>query len=129
MRCSFRLAGELLCAPKQLRHYHSPDKLSWDEWRPSDRELELINLQNPPKLDEADELKEMTANEMAVDGHYVVAGIARHEYKQCWKLLTLWAGNGLCETTCEPMLPLYSQTGVSTPSFAPTLLRTTRNSY
>ena len=27
---------------------------------------------------------------MAVDGYYVVAGIARHEYKQGWKFLTLW---------------------------------------
>ena len=28
VRCSPRLGGELLCAPKQLRHYHSPDDLS-----------------------------------------------------------------------------------------------------
>ena len=28
VRCSPRLGGELLCAPKQLRHYHSPDNLS-----------------------------------------------------------------------------------------------------
>ena len=28
VRCSPRLGGELLCAPKQLRHYHSPDELS-----------------------------------------------------------------------------------------------------
>ena len=27
-RCSPRLGGELLCAPKQLRHYNSPDDLS-----------------------------------------------------------------------------------------------------
>ena len=26
VRCSPRLGGELLCAPKQLRHYHSPDE-------------------------------------------------------------------------------------------------------
>ena len=32
-RCSPRLGGELLCAPKQLSHYHSPDDLSCDEWR------------------------------------------------------------------------------------------------
>ena len=82
VRCSPRLGGELLCAPKQLRHYHSPDKLSWDEWRLFDREVERINLENAAHPEVADELKEMTADEMAVDGYYVVAGIARHEYKQ-----------------------------------------------
>ena len=28
VRCSPRLGGELRCAPKQLRHYHSPDEVS-----------------------------------------------------------------------------------------------------
>ena len=32
VRCSPRLGGELLGAPKRLRHYHSPDELSWEEW-------------------------------------------------------------------------------------------------
>ena len=45
MRCSPRLGGELLCAPKQLIHYHSPDELSCDEWRLSDKEVERIDLQ------------------------------------------------------------------------------------
>ena len=44
----------------------------------------------------------MTADEMPVDGYYVVAGIARHEYKQGWKFLTLWDGYGLSEATWEP---------------------------
>ena len=103
VRCSPRLGGELLCAPKQLRHYHSPDDLSWDEWRLSDSEVERIDLENSASPEEADELEETTADEMAVDGYYVVAGIARHEYKQGWKFLTLWDGYGLSEATWEPM--------------------------
>ena len=39
VRCSPHLGGELLCAPKQLRYYHSPHDLSWDEWRLSDSEV------------------------------------------------------------------------------------------
>ena len=89
VRCSPRLGGELLCAPKQLRHYRSPDDLSWDEWRLSDSEVQRINLENAASPEEADEIKEMTTDEMAVDGYYVVAGIACHEYKEGWKLLTL----------------------------------------
>ena len=105
VRCSPRLGGELLCAPKQLRHYHSPDDLSWDEWRLGDSEVERIDLENAASPEEADELEEMTADEMAVDGYYVVAGIARHEYKQGWKFLTLWDGYGYLRrpgNLCQP---------------------------
>ena len=89
LRRSPRVSGELLCAPKQLRHYHSHDELSSEEWRLSDREVERIDFENAAKLEESDELKEMTADVMAVDVYYVVAHIARHEYKQGWKFLTL----------------------------------------
>ena len=129
VRCSPHLAGELLCAPKQLRHYHSPDELSWDEWRLSDREVERIDLENAANPEEADELEEMTADEMAVVGYYVVAGIARHEYKQGWKFLTLWDGYGLSEATWEPMSAFIQPDGSIIPSFVPTSLRTTRVSY
>ena len=81
VRCSPRLGGELLCAPKQLRPYHSPGDLSWDEWRLRDSEVERIDLENAASPEEADELEEMAADEMAVDGYYVVAGIARHELR------------------------------------------------
>ena len=37
-RCSSRLGGELLCAPKELRPYHSPYVLSRDERRLSDKD-------------------------------------------------------------------------------------------
>ena len=80
VRCTPRLGGGLLCTPKQLRHYHSPDKVSWDEWPLSDREVKHIDLEYAANPEKAGELKEMTADEMAVDGSYVVAGIARHEY-------------------------------------------------
>ena len=67
----------------------------------SDSDVERIDLENAASPEEADELKEMTTDEMAVDGYYVVAGIARHEYKQGWKFLTLWDGYGLSEATWE----------------------------
>ena len=54
VRCSPRLGGELLCAPKQLGHYHSPDELSWEEWCLSDRQVERIDLENAANPEEAD---------------------------------------------------------------------------
>ena len=102
MRWTPRLGGELLCAPTQLRHYYSPDDLSLDEWRLTDKEVERINLENAGTTKEAHELEEMIADEMAVDGYYVVAGNARHKYKQGWKFLTLWDGYGLSEATWNP---------------------------
>ena len=107
----------MLCAPKQLRHYHSPDELSWDEWRPSDREVERIDLANAANPEKADELEEMTADEMAVDGYYVVAGTARHEDKQGWKFLTLWDRYGLSEATWEPMSAFIQPDGSINPIF------------
>ena len=65
--------------------------------------MERTNLGNAANSEEADELEEMTPDEMAVDGYYVVAGIARNEYRKGWKFLTLWDGHGLSEGTCEPM--------------------------
>ena len=119
--------------PKQLRRYHSPDDLSWDEWRLRDSEAERINLENAARPEEADELEEMTADEMAVDGYYVVAGIARHQYlhkhKKGWKFLTLWTAMGYLRLPGNPCPPLYNQLGVSTQFSAPTSLRTTRDSY
>ena len=106
-----------LCAPKQLRHYHSPDELSWDEWRLSDREVERIDLENAANPGEADELEEMTADEMTVDGYYVVAGIACHQYKQGWKCLTLWDGSGLSQATWEPISAFIQPDGSIDPIF------------
>ena len=117
VRCSPRLGGELLCAPKQLRQHHSPDNLSWDDWRLSDSEVEGIHLENAASPEEADELEKMTADEKAVDGYYWVADIARHEYKQGWKFLTLWDGYGLSEATWEPMSAFIQPDGTINPIF------------
>ena len=100
-----------------MRHYHSPDNLSWDEWRLSDSEPEHIYLENAASQEEADKLEEMTADEMAVNGYYVVAGIARHEYKEGWKFLTLWDGYGLSEGTWEPMSAFIQRDGSINPIF------------
>ena len=114
VRCSASLGGELLCAPNQFRQFKY---LSWDEWRLSNSEVECIDLENAASPQEADELKEMTADEMAVDGYYVVAGIARHEYKQGRKYLTLWDGYGLFEATWEPKSAFIQPDGSINPIF------------
>ena len=54
---------------------------------------------------------------MAVDGYYVVEGIARHEYKQGWKFLTLLDGYGLSEATWEPMSAFIQPDGSIDPIF------------
>ena len=98
-----------------MRHYHSPDDLSSDEWRLSNSEVERIDLENAASPEEADELEEMTADEMAVDGYHRAAGIARHEYKQGWKFLTLCDGSGLSEETWEPMSAFIQPDGSINP--------------
>ena len=128
VRCHPRLGGELLCAPEQLRHYHSPDDLSWDEWRLSDSEVERIDLENAASPEEADELEEMTSDQMAVDGYYVVAGIAT-SINSAGSSQPCGMAMGYLRQRGNPCRPLNSQMGVSTPSFAPTSLRTTRDSY
>ena len=66
----------------------------------------------------------MTAEEMAVDGYNVEAGIARHDYKQGWEFVTLWGCYGGSEATWEPMSASSNLTGPSTPCFVSTSLRT-----
>ena len=117
VRCSPRLGGELMCAPNETRHYHSPDELSWDEWRLLGREVKRIDLQTAANPEEADAVEEMNADEMAVDGYYVVAGIAPDGYKQGWKFLTLWDGCGLSEATWETMSAFIQPDGSIDPIF------------
>ena len=114
VRCSPRLGGELLCAPKQLRHYYSRDDLSWDEWRLSNSKVERIDLENAASPEEADGLEEMTADEMAVDMWLQVllaTSINR------WKVLTLWDGYGSSEATWEPMSAFIQPDGSINPIF------------
>ena len=73
VRCRPRLGGELLCPPKQPRHYHFSEDVACDDWRLSDKEV--VRIENTASPEEAGKLEEMAADEMAVDGYYVVAGI------------------------------------------------------
>ena len=54
---------------------------------------------------------------MAVDGYYVAGGIARHEYKQGCKFLTLWDGYGLSEASWELMSAFIHPDGSINPMF------------
>ena len=54
---------------------------------------------------------------MAVDGYYVVAVIARHEYKQGWKFLTPWDRYGLSQAAWEPMSAFIQPYGSMNPIF------------
>ena len=54
---------------------------------------------------------------MAVDGYYMVAGIARNEYKPCCKFLTLWDRYGVSEATWEPMSTFIQPDGSIHPIF------------
>ena len=97
--------------------------------RLSDKEVEKINPQNATSPEEADKVEEMSAEEMAVDGYYVFACIARHEYKHGRKLLTLLEGYVVSEATCEPMSAFIQPDGGVNPVFVPTWLRTTREGF
>ena len=126
IRCSPRLGGEVLCAPKQLRYYHSPDDLSWDEWRLSNSEAQRIELENAASPEEGDKIEQMSAHEMAVDGYYVVAGIAATGINRAGSYLPCGMDMGYLRRLGNLCRPLYSQMGALTRSFAPTSLRTTR---
>ena len=108
-----------------MSHYHSPDDLSWDEWCFSNSEVERINLENAARTKKADKLEQMTADEMAVQDYYVVAGIARHEYKRGLRFLILWDGYGLSEATGKPMSAFIHPDGSIRPIFGSYLIENT----
>ena len=68
-------------------------------------------------------MEEITTEEMGVDGCYVVARIARHEYKQGWNFPTLRDGYGLCEATWEPMSAFIQPDGTISPIFRSHLVK------
>ena len=79
-------------------------------------DFKRIDLENATPED-ADKLEEMTADEMAVDGNCMFAGIARREYKQGWKFLTLWDGYGHSKATWESMSAFIQPDGSIDPIF------------
>ena len=81
-----------------------------------------MDQQNAASPEEADQLEDLTAEEMAVNGYYVVAGIARREYKQGWKFLTLWEGYGVSEATWEPISAFIHFDGSINPVFCSYLI-------
>ena len=127
VRCSPRLGGELLCAPKQLRHYHSSDELSWDGWGLSEGDVERIELEGAANPEEADELEEMTADKTAVDDYYVV--LHGTSINRAGISLPCGTDMGYLRQPGSPCQPLYSRMGVSIPSFVPTSLRTRTDSH
>ena len=52
----------------------------------------------------------------------MAAGIACHEYKQGWKILTLWDGYGLSEATWESMSAFIQADGSINPIFCSYLI-------
>ena len=59
----------------------------------------------------------MTADEMAVDGYYLVAGIDATSINRAGKIITLWDGYGLSEATWEPMSAFIQPDGSINPIF------------
>ena len=99
----------------------------WDKWRLSDTELERIDLENAANHEEADELEEMTADETIATTCLQV--LHATNVNRAGKSLPCGMDMGFLRQPESPCSPLYSQMGVSTPSFVPTSLSTTRDSY
>ena len=67
--------------------------------------------------EEVNKLVQLMAKEMAVDGYYAVAGMARPDHKPGSKVLTLWDGQGLFEATWEPISAFMQPHGGIHPIF------------
>ena len=103
MRCSPRLGGTLVCAAEQLKRYYDPEDLCEEEWELNDEEIATLDLQGAASPMEVEgELPNMTAQQMAKEGLYLVKWVIRHRYRQGWCFLTLWDGFGVEEATWEP---------------------------
>ena len=117
VRCSPHPGGELLCAPKQLRRYHSPYDLSWDKSRLSDKEVERIDLENATNPEEADELEEVTTMRWQSMATTWLQVLLATSINRVGNFLTLWNGYGLSEATWEPMSAFVQPDGTINPFF------------
>ena len=88
--CSPQLAGTLVGAAQQLKHYYKSEDLCGEEWEPDDEEIAAPDPQgaaSPMKVE--GEIPYMNAEEMAKEVFYIVKCILRQPYRQGWKFLTL----------------------------------------
>jgi hypothetical protein len=114
VRVSPRMGGTLHVGFSHLKHYwdevllnESPDEVL--SWRAANEQAAQEDLENDPMTDlndvsvvepEAD--VQMTDAEQKALGFYEVEAIVKHDYKQGWKFLTLWAGYDAGDATWEP---------------------------
>ena len=103
LRCSPRLGGTLVCAAQQLKRYYDPEDLCGEEWELKDEEIAALDLQGAASQMEVErELPDMSGEEMAKEGFYLVKSVLRHRYRPGWRFLTLWEGFGVEEATSKP---------------------------
>ena len=104
VRCSSRLGRTLLCAPKQLLHFHDPEVFESDKWELKDAEVAALDQERAAEPAELEDIpmEEMTKEEMEKDGYYNVQAVLDNKHRQGWLFLTLWEGYGMEETTWEP---------------------------
>ena len=103
VRCSRPLGGTLVCDAQNLKRYYDLEDLCGEEWELNDEEIAALDLQGAASpLEVEGDLPDMTAEEMAKEGFYLVNSVIRHRYCQSWRFLTLWEGFGVEEATWEP---------------------------
>ena len=74
VRCSPRLGGTLLCAPKQLRHFHDPEDFESDEGGLKDEGVAALGQERASNSAELEDIpmEEMKKEEMEKVGYYNV---------------------------------------------------------
>ena len=103
-RCSPGLGGTLLCAPKQLRHFHDPEDFESYEEELKDEEVVALDQERagePAGLQDTP-MEEMTKEEMEKGRYYNIQAVLDSKYRQRWHSFTLWEGYGREDITWEP---------------------------